>query len=92
MSAVPQPMTKDGIFARVAQVLAESFDLRADQVRPDAHLIDDLDLDSIDAIDFVVGLEEETGLDVSEDELKAIRVVQDVVDLVHRKLAEPRPS
>jgi acyl carrier protein len=57
-------------------------------VHPDAHLIDDLDLDSIDAIDLVVSLESETDLDVTEDELKALRVVQDIVDLVHRKLME----
>lgn len=81
-------MTKDEIFARIARVLEESFDLAPAQLRPDAHLIDDLDLDSIDAIDLVVSLEADTGLDVSEEELKSIRVVQDVVDLVHRKLAE----
>jgi acyl carrier protein len=92
MSALPEPkpMTKDAIFARIARLLEESFDLGPDQVRPDSHLIDDLDLDSIDAIDLVVSLETETGLDVSEEELKSIRVVQDVVDLVHRKLAETK--
>jgi acyl carrier protein len=81
-------MTKDEIFARIARVLEESFDLTPAQLRPDARLVDDLDLDSIDAIDLVVSLEADTGLDVSEAELKSIRVVQDVVDLVHRKLAE----
>lgn len=85
MSTHP-PLTKTDVFARVVEVLVRAFDLTPEQVRPDAELIDDLDLDSIDAIDLVVGLEEETGLDVSEEELKAIRVVQDVVDLVHRKL------
>ena len=80
-------VTKDEIFARVADVLMESFDLSPDQVRPEAHLIDDLDLDSIDAIDLVVGLEEETGIDVEESELKAIRFVRDIVELVHQKLA-----
>jgi acyl carrier protein len=88
MSALPRSPTKDEIYARVARVLEESFELAPAQVRPDAHLVDDLDLDSIDAIDLVVSLEAETGLDVSEEELKAMRVVQDVVDLVHRKLAE----
>ena len=78
--------TKADVLARVVEVLVRSFDLAPEQVHPAAHLIDDLDLDSIDAIDLVVGLEEETGLDVSEDELKSIRLVQDVVDLVHDKL------
>ena len=88
MSLTTGNVTREQIFARVAGVLMESFDLTPEQVQLGAHLIDDLDLDSIDAIDLVVGLEEETGLDVSESELKAIRLVGDIVDLVHRKLAE----
>jgi len=79
-------MDKAEILTRVVEVLAKSFDLDPDQIHPTSHLFEDLDLDSIDAIDLVVGLEEETGLDVDEDELKAIRIVQDVVDLVDRKL------
>ena len=82
-----QRATREQVFARVAELLAEAFDLSPEQVRLDSHLIDDLDLDSIDAIDLVVGLEEETGLDVSESELRAIRVVGDIVELVHGKLA-----
>jgi acyl carrier protein len=79
-------MTKEEILARVREILAESFELEPDAIRPDAHLIDDLDLDSIDAIDLAVSLEEETGLDVSEDELREIRRVQDVVELIHGRL------
>jgi acyl carrier protein len=88
VAAAPFPPKKDEIYARVAAILVDSFELDAGEVRPDAHLIDDLDLDSIDAIDLVVSLESETDLDVTEDELKALRVVQDIVDLVHRKLVE----
>lgn len=80
-------MTKDQILARVQEILVESFELDVEAVTPDAHLIDDLDLDSIDAIDLAVELESETGLDVSEEELRQIRVVQDIVDLVHDHLA-----
>lgn len=83
--------SKEEIYARVADVLVRSFELDRDLLRPDAQLFDDLDLDSIDAIDLVVALEEETGLEVGEDELKSIRSVQDVVDLVYGKLAE-RPA
>jgi acyl carrier protein len=79
-------MTKDAILARVTDILVGSFDLDPGQVHPTAHLIDELDLDSIDAIDLVVGLEEQTGLRVSEQELKGIRIVQDIVDLIHRRL------
>jgi acyl carrier protein len=79
-------MSKEEILGRVIELMAESFGMDPAGIFPTAHLFDDLDLDSIDAIDLVVGLEEETGLRVSEDELRSIRLVQDIVDLVHRKL------
>ena len=79
-------MTKEEILERVVQILSESFDLDRADVVPTAHLFEDLDLDSIDAIDLIVGLQEETGLKLTEDELRAIRIVQDVVDLLHRRL------
>ena len=79
-------MSKDEIFVRVSEVLVATFELEPDQIQPMTHLIDDLDLDSIDMIDLVVRLEEETSLDLVEDELKQLRVIQDVVDLVYRKV------
>ena len=82
-------MTREEILARVTAILVESFGLDSERVTPTAHLVDDLDLDSIDAIDMVVRLQEETGLEVEEDELKQIRLVGDVVDLVDRKLLSP---
>ena len=78
--------TKEEIFARVQEILTESFDLQPEDVHLDSHLIDDLDLDSIDAIDLAVGLEEEVGLKVEEEELREIRLVGDIVDLVYSKL------
>ena len=81
-------MTREEILSRVTAILVESFALEPQLVTPTAHLFDDLDLDSIDAIDMVVRLQEETGLEVEEDELKQIRLVRDVVDLIDRKLVE----
>jgi acyl carrier protein len=79
-------MTKEEILDRVVDILSESFELERSDVVPTAHLFEDLDLDSIDAIDLIVGLQEETGLKLTEDELRSIRIVQDVVDLLHRRL------
>lgn len=79
--------TKERVLARVREMLVEYFEVAPEAVELTAHLIDDLDLDSIDAIDLAVGLEEDTGLKLSDDELKSIRLVQDVVDIVYAKLA-----
>lgn len=81
-------MSKEEILDRVIAVLAESFQLDPKRILPTSHLFEELELDSIDAIDLMVGLEEETGIKLSEGELHQIRVVQDVVDAIHRHSAE----
>lgn len=80
--AFDRPLDRESVLERVREILVESFELEPAAVRLDAHLIDDLDLDSIDAIDLAVELEQETGLRVEEQELKKIRLVKDIVDLV----------
>ena len=81
-------MTKEEIFGRVRAILVNAFELDPDEISMTAHFADDLDLDSIDAIDLAVDLEKETGLSLKEDELRTVRLVQDVVDLVHRRLGK----
>ena len=78
--------TREEIFEQVREILMQEFELRADEVLPTSHLIDDLDLDSIDAIDMAVKLEEIAGVEVEEKQLRELRVVQDVVDLVYSHL------
>jgi acyl carrier protein len=56
------------------------------RIQPTAHLVDDLDLDSIDLVDLAVSLEESIGGALAEDELKSVRTVQDAVDAIHAGL------
>jgi acyl carrier protein len=85
--AIERPLTRESVLERVREILVESFELEPAQIRLDSHLIEDLDLDSIDAIDLAVELEQETGLRVEEQDLRQIRVVGDIVDLVCSRLA-----
>ena len=77
-------MSKAEILERVVELLGRSFQLDPASIGPTSHLFEELGLDSIDAIDLVVGLQEETGIKLREEELRGIRVVQDVVDTIHR--------
>ena len=81
-------LTKEEIFGRVRKILVNEFELDPDVISPSAHIIDDLDLDSIDAIDLAVDLEKATGLSLNEEELRAVRLVQDVVDLIYNRLCK----
>ena len=80
--------SKAEVYDRLREVLVGEFGLRAEQLELDAHLVNDLDLDSIDWIDMAVALEVQMGRELRESELASIRTIQDVVDVIHRKLHE----
>jgi acyl carrier protein len=75
-------VTRDEIYARVSELLVTSFEVDAKLINPKALLFQELGLDSIDAIDMVVTLQEWTGRPVPEEALRAVRTVDDVVSLV----------
>lgn len=72
-------MSDEVIFAELKKILVESFETPEDQITLDARLYDDLDLDSIDAVDLAVKLQTLTGKRIKADEFKAVRTVADVV-------------
>jgi acyl carrier protein len=76
-------MTKEQIFTALRDLMVELFELQPEQIHLGAHLINDLDLDSIDAIDMAVKLQEMTGKKLEEEKLKSIRTVSDIVNLVY---------
>ncbi len=80
--------TQQEIFNRIQQVLEDLFEVDPRQVTPDALLYEDLDIDSIDAIDLVVELKKITGKKMQPDDFKAVRSVQDVTDAISRLLNE----
>ncbi|MFC0446144.1 acyl carrier protein [Pseudidiomarina halophila] len=76
--------TKEEIYAQLEEILQEDFEVDAGDISLDANLYQDLDLDSIDAVDLVVKLREITGKKISPDAFKAVRTVRDVVDEVYK--------
>ncbi len=79
-------MQKDEVFKRVSEYLIKQFKIPPEKINPKARLFIDLELDSIDALDWFAAMESEIGLPIIEKELKMIRTVQDVVDYVMRNL------
>ncbi len=80
-------MDQQTIFNEIRGALVELFELDEAAVVPSAHLYQDLELDSIDAVDLVVRLQKLTGKKIRPEEFKAVRTVQDLVDAVSALLA-----
>ncbi|MDG1462055.1 MAG: acyl carrier protein [Gammaproteobacteria bacterium] len=69
-------------FELLRQVLVEEFELDPDTITADARLYEQLDLDSIDAVDLIVRLKEMTGKKVPPEQFREVRTVGDVVDVL----------
>ena len=81
-------LSKDEILEKVCDVLVETFELNRSDISPQSNLYTELDLDSIDAVDLVITLQEMTDKKVDPESFKQIRTVQDVADAVYKLLQE----
>ena len=81
-------MRPQDVFQTLKDTLVEQFDLDPDRITPEARLAEDLDLDSIDAVDMIIKLQEMTGRKVSPEDFKSVRTVADVQHVIERLLAE----
>ena len=77
---------KETIYQEVAALLSSLFELDPEDITPEARLYEDLELDSIDAVDMVVHLQKKTGKKITPETFKSVRTVQDMVDAVEQLL------
>ncbi|MBJ2229760.1 acyl carrier protein [Pseudomonas simiae] len=80
--------TRDDIFNTLRDALVELFELPPERVTLDASLYQDLEIDSIDAVDLIDHIKRQTGKKIAAEEFKAVRTVNDVVEAVYR-LVQP---
>ena len=75
---------REAIFAELRTILAESFEIDAGAITLESTLYEDLELDSIDAIDLIVNVQELIGFKVQPEQFKSARTVADVVEIVYQ--------
>jgi len=78
--------TREQIFDRLKEILADDFEIELDKLVLEANLFEDLELDSIDAVDLAVKLQEFTEKKISPENFKQIRTIDDVVSAVEELL------
>ena len=77
----------EDVFDMLKNTLVEQFELDPAKITPEARLSEDLDLDSIDAVDMVIKLQELTGRKVSPEDFKSVRTVGDVQRVIEKLLS-----
>ena len=75
-------MTNEEIIAKINETLAEEFEVDINIIKPDAPLMETLELDSLDLVDVVVLVEQNFGFNVTGEDFAKIRTFQDFYNLV----------
>lgn len=80
--------SREEIFITLRSALVELFELDEERVTLEASLYEDLEIDSIDAVDLIDHIKRQTGRKLAAEEFKSVRSVSDVVEAVYRLINE----
>lgn len=78
--------TKEQILDELTKILTEELEIDENDIKPEANLFQDLDLDSIDAVDIAVRMQKFTDKKLSPAEFNKIQTINDVVEAVYALL------
>ena len=75
-------MNDQQILDSLKKILEESFEIIPERVVPEAKLFEELDLDSIDAVDLAIHVQQMTGKRIKPEDFKTVRTVGDVINTI----------
>ena len=73
------------IFERVKKLIAKELNLKEEEIKLESKITEDLGADSLDAVELIMAIEDEFGVQVSDEAAQNIRQVSDIVDLLSKK-------
>lgn len=79
-------MTENEIFEFLKNVLIDYFEIDESKITMDARLIEDLDIDSIDAIDMMSYIKKETGREIEPAQFKEVKTIRDIINIIMNQM------
>ncbi|EOQ98578.1 acyl carrier protein [Leptospira wolbachii serovar Codice str. CDC] len=71
-------------FEKIKSIIVEQLGVDESEVTPEAHFINDLGADSLDTVELVMTLEEEFGVEISDEDAEKIQTVGDVIKFIDK--------
>ena len=72
------------MFEKIAKMLAEQLGIPQSKITPESRIIDDLGADSLDVVELLMTLEDETGKTIPDDEVAQIKTVGQIVEVLEK--------
>ena len=78
--------TRAEVSKKISSTLSDLFEVDPDAISESSLLYEDLDIDSIDAVDLIVELKSFTGLVIDPEDFKSVKTIEDVINIVCKLL------
>ena len=73
------------ILEKSQQILAQQFEVSADSISADTNIVDDLGADSLDVVELIMSVEDEFGVQISDDDAAQLATVGKIVEYIEAK-------
>ena len=70
------------VFERIRDIIAEQLDVDKNSITPETNLMKDLEADSLDAVEIIMAIEDEYGIEIPDEQAEEFQVVQSIVEFV----------
>lgn len=74
------------LFEEVKEVIVEQLGVKPDEVKPETSLVNDLGVDSLDAVELTLALEEEFGIEIPDADAETMATINDTVKYIEKKI------
>ena len=78
-------MTDGTTFERLKKIIVEQLGVEEDDVTLEAAFVEDLNADSLDLVELIMSLEEEFGMEISDEDAEKIQKVSDAVEYIEER-------
>jgi acyl carrier protein len=79
-------MVEKSVEQKVIEIVVEQLGVSREEATPEASFVDDLGADSLDLVELIMAMEEQFGLEISDEDAEKIRTVQEVIDYIKERV------
>ncbi|MCS7165717.1 MAG: acyl carrier protein [Candidatus Calescibacterium sp.] len=81
-------MSRDEIFQKLVKIVSQKLQVHESEIKEDSSFVDDFGADSLDLVELIMKIEEEFGIEISDEQSQKILTVKDAIDFIESKLSK----